>query len=90
MGRDDENNREQQFEDEAPEELLGGKQERIEQENEVQEQYYYRGKGRKKMLTEDGKLWLVDPRGREEFPNGMINTKWEKTFRLEKACIEFI
>ena len=38
MGRDDENNREQQFEDEAPEKLLGGKQERIEQENEVQEQ----------------------------------------------------
>ena len=36
--RDDENNREQQFEDEAPEELLGGGQERIEQENEVQEQ----------------------------------------------------
>ena len=26
---------------------------------------------------------------REE-TGGMINTKWEKTFRLEKACIEFI
>ena len=30
VGRDDENNREQQFEDEAPEELLGGEQETIE------------------------------------------------------------
>ena len=38
VGSDDENNREQQFEDEAPEEWLGGEQERIEQENEVQEQ----------------------------------------------------
>ena len=38
VGSDDKNNREQQFEDEAPEEWLGGEQERIEQENEVQEQ----------------------------------------------------
>ena len=38
MGRNDENNREQHFEDETPEELLGGEQERIEQENEDQEQ----------------------------------------------------
>ena len=38
VGSDDENNRVQQFEDEAPEEWLGGEQERIEQENEVQEQ----------------------------------------------------
>ena len=38
VDRDDKNNREQQFGDEAPEELLGGEQERIEQENEVQEQ----------------------------------------------------
>ena len=38
VDRDDENNREQQFEDEASEELLGEEKERIEQENEVLEQ----------------------------------------------------
>ena len=37
VGRDDEKNREKQFEGETPEELLGGEQERIEQENKVQE-----------------------------------------------------
>ena len=80
VGSDDENNSEQQLEDEAPEEWLGGEQERIEQENEVQEQLLPRER------QED-----VDrgqhPRDREECPGGMINTKWEKTFRLEKDCI---
>ena len=69
VGSDDENNREQQLEDEAPEEWLGGEQERIEQENEVQEQL--RPRERQEEDLDGGQ----HPRDREECPGGMINTK---------------
>ena len=55
-----------------------------EQQNEVQKQLLPRE--RHEEDVDRGHQVMV---GRP-LPDGMINTKWEKTFKLEKACIEFI